>query len=75
MKKHKTIAMSAVKSSQVAEAGYDPATNTLAVKFSSGGIYHYQGVTQKSYDSLLSAKSFGKHLQSSIVGKHKHFKL
>ncbi len=75
MSKAKVIHMVDVKSSQVSEAGYDATTGTLAVKFKSGGTYHYFGVTQGAYESLLKAKSFWKQLQASIVGKHKHVKL
>lgn len=73
--KHKAIPMSAVKSSSISEAGYDAATKTLAVKFANGGVYHYAGVTQASFDALGKAKSFGALLRTSIIGKHKHVKL
>lgn len=73
--KHKPIAMSAVKSSSVSEAGYDPATKTLAVKFSNGGTYHYHGVSKEAFEQLQKAESYGKHFRSTILGKHKHIKL
>lgn len=63
--KHPTIAMSAVKSSQVAEIGHDPATNTLAVRFSRGGLYHYPGISAEQFTALQQAESIGAHL-----GKH-----
>ncbi len=74
-KKPKSIAMADVKSSQVAEAGYDKDTKTLAVKFKSGGVYHYSGVEPAEHDRLMKAESFGKFLQSNIVGKYKHRKI
>lgn len=63
--KHPTIAMSAVKSSQVSEIGHDPATNTLAVRFSRGGLYHYPGISAEQFSALQKAESIGAHL-----GKH-----
>lgn len=63
--KHPHIPMSAVKSSQVAEIGHDPATNTLAVRFSRGGLYHYPCITAAQFDALKAAESVGAHL-----GKH-----
>jgi hypothetical protein len=63
--KHPTIAMCACKSSQVAEIGHDPATNPLAVRYASGGTYHYPGITAAQFADLQKAKSVGAQL-----GKH-----
>ena len=75
MKQAQIIMMAVKKSSQVTDAGYDAATKTLAVRFSSGGTYHYHDVPKESFDKLMKADSFGKHLQSNIVGKYSHKKL
>lgn len=74
-KKYPDIAITPVKSLQLAGIGHDPATNTLAVKFSNGGIYHYEGVTAKDYAAFLGAKSHGSHFGTAIRGKFKHTKL
>lgn len=58
------------KSSNVAAAGYDPVTQTLAVEFKNGGIYHYAGVSAQQFQALQHADSFGKHLAAHIRGKH-----
>lgn len=64
--KHPHIPMSACKSSQVAEIGHDPATNTLAVRFKHGStLYHYPGITAEQFTALQKAESVGAHL-----GKH-----
>ena len=62
-----TMAPPAKKSSQVEGVGYDQASQTLAVKFSNGGSYHYHDVSQQMYDDLCKADSIGSHL-------HKHIK-
>ena len=61
--------MQSVKSSQISEIGHDPATNTMAVRFNSGGLYHYHGVTGEAFAALRSAKSIGSHLHQHIKGK------
>lgn len=73
--KPKSIPMVGVKSSAIAAAGFDPTTKTLSVQFKNGGVYHYHGVEQGAFDNLMKAKSFGTHLQSHVVGKHRHTKL
>ena len=72
---HNHVVMHSIKSSQASQAGYDPATKTLAVEFKKGGVYHYAGVSQETYDGLMKAESFGKHLRAHVIGKHKHTKL
>lgn len=64
--KHPTIAMCACKSSQVAEIGHCQVTNTLAVKFSRGGTYHYPGITADQFAALQKAESIGSHLGKFI---------
>lgn len=58
--------MQSVKSSQISEIGHDPETNTLAVKFAKGGLYHYDGVTAAQFDAIKSAESIGSHLDKHI---------
>lgn len=70
------IVMHAVKSSQIDSMGHDPATNTLAVKFKSGGsTYHYHGVDAKKFAELKAAPSVGSHLHKHIKGVHQHTKV
>jgi hypothetical protein len=72
--KHTAIPMNDIKSSQVEASGYDSLSRTLSVKFRSGATYHYHDVDPLSADKLIKAESFGKHLQTHIVGKHKYTK-
>lgn len=64
------IPMQPVESSQIASAGFDAGTQTLALQFKSGGpVYHYSGFTQEQYDAFLKAESKGKHFGAHIKGK------
>ena len=67
--------MQSVKSSQIAEVGFDEKTGTLAVRFHGGGLYHYAGVGKKDFESLTKAKSIGSHFSSAIKGKFKFTKV
>lgn len=66
------IAMNVVKSSQIHSIGYDPASQTLAVRFkdrTTGGptsLYHYSGVTPANFDALKGAESIGSHFYKHI---------
>lgn len=47
--------------------------DTLAVKFKSGGTYHYHGVTAQQFAGLQKSESIGKAL-GAIKAKHKCIK-
>lgn len=70
--KSPTIPMLGVKSSQVESIGH--LGDTLAVKFRSGGTYHYHGVTAQQFAGLQKAESIGKAL-GAIKAKHKHTRI
>lgn len=55
-------------SSQIAERGYDPATKTLALKFTrgQGQIYHYPDFEPGTWDEFVLAESAGKFFGSKI---------
>lgn len=63
------------KSTNVAATGYDPETQTLAVEFKSGGVYHYAGVSQEHADALAGAESVGAHFAANIRGQFDHKKI
>jgi hypothetical protein len=72
--KPKTIAMSAVKSGQIAEIGHDG--DTLAVRFKHGGtLYHYHGVSADDFSKFQKAESLGSHLHKHIKGNFKFTKI
>jgi hypothetical protein len=62
------------RSSNVAEYGYHPESQTLAVRFHNGGLYHYSGVPPEKFDAMHRAESLGKFLHSEVKGKHEHIK-
>ena len=63
-----------VSSSNVKSVGHDPETNTLAVEFRDGSIYHYHDVPKDVHASLISAKSVGGYIHSNLKGIYKHSK-
>jgi len=72
--KKPVIPMAKVKSSQVDSIGYDPATNTLAVKFiRTPAEYHYPDVTADDYAALQKAESIGSHIHKHFVAPKRKF--
>lgn len=65
------IALTPVKSNQVAAIGYDPTSQVLAVSFTrgAGAIYHYPGVTPEQHAAFIGAESIGKHFGQHIQGR------
>ena len=65
------IAMKPVKSSNIDSVGFCQDSNTMAVRFKSGGTYHYQDVNEEVYTGMVNAKSVGKHYHNKIRGSYK----
>jgi len=60
-----------VESRQLHAIGYDPETQTLAIRFKSWkgeptSLYHYSNVSQADYDALMAAESKGGHFNAHI---------
>lgn len=64
-----------VKSSNIASVGHDPETQTLHVKFHSGGHYMYHKVDPRHFNLFLAAKSKGKYFQEHVRDKFKFTKI
>jgi len=64
--------MVAVKSSNITHVGFDPATKTLGVTFSSGQTYHYANVTQEQHDKMIAAESIGQHFFANFRNNKDH---
>ena len=62
------ISLTPVKSSNLAAVGYDPATRTLAVRFTgtAAKVYHYKDVPAEAHTALMAADSIGRHYSKSI---------
>lgn len=61
------------KSSNIEAIDHDD--DGLHVRFKGGAHYCYAGVTRDQFDACKSAESIGKHLRSTIQGKHEFKKL
>lgn len=66
------ITLNPVQSSNVAAVGYDPVSQTLAVKFKGGKTYHYAEVPQAVHHELQEAESVGRFIGARVVGKFQH---
>lgn len=65
--------MVAVKSSNLAEVGYDDVFGTLHVRFhGSDGVHQYDRVPSSLHTKLLAAPSPGSFFHQNIRGKFAH---
>jgi hypothetical protein len=55
-----------VKSSQLAEVGFDPFQEILEVQFINGSVYEYAHVPAPVYYGLISAESIGTYFAQNI---------
>jgi hypothetical protein len=56
-----------VQSSQISSVGYDHATETLEVEFTTGAVYQYDGVGQATYTNLMTgSEGFGSRFNALI---------
>lgn len=62
--------MAPVSSGAIEAIGYDPAAQSLTVKFKSGGTHRYDGVTPDKHAALMAAPSKGAHFHAHIRGGH-----
>ena len=58
-------------SSQIQSLGYDAETQTMAVQFHKGGVYHYSGVSPQTFEAMHAHESPGSYLHQNIKGKYK----
>ena len=66
------IAMTDVQSTNLKAFGYDPASQTLAVRFGPGKVYHYTQVPANLAKQFAEAESKGKAFASMVRGKFEH---
>ncbi len=60
-----------VASSNIDSTGYDPASETLAVQFRRGHVYHHSGVPPDLVERFAAAESKGRFYSEHIRGKFK----
>lgn len=63
------IALQPVVSGNLRAVGYDAATQTLDVQFSSGRVYRYSGVPDKVHEELIAAESIGSYFARNVRNK------
>jgi hypothetical protein len=61
-----------LKSRAVVAAGYDAATHSLEVEFSSGRVYRFSEVPESVYAWLLRVPNKGVYITQNINGKYAH---
>jgi len=61
-----TIPLTPCQSSTVVGHGYDAETERLAIKFKSGGTYHYAGVPPCVAEELAKAESVGSFVARNV---------
>lgn len=59
-----------VASSNIVSLGYDEATQTLEIEFTSGMIYQYYNVTTALMEQMMQAPSKGQFLNTYIKNAH-----
>jgi hypothetical protein len=59
-----------VSSSSIASVGHEG--DVLEIKFRSGKVYRFSGVSSEQADALRAAPSVGKHFGAHIRGKFSH---
>jgi hypothetical protein len=60
------MVMNEVKSSAIKAVGFDPRTREMAVEFTSGDIYLYEGVSLIDFAELMNAQSKGVYFHHNI---------
>ncbi len=68
------VDMMPVKSSNIAEIGYDADKHELHVKFKSGGHYVYEEVEPIVHTSAMAADSVGGFLHANVIKGPKKYK-
>lgn len=64
-----------VASSNIAAIGYDEASQTLEVEFTSGALYQYYNVTQALFEQLMQASSKGQFLAYQIKNSYPYSRI
>lgn len=62
--------MKKVVSSNITSIHYNPDTKVLEVNFKNNKFYHYNNVSQKTYDTFQNSHSLGEFLHKSIKPYH-----
>ena len=69
------IDLAPVESSVFSAIGHNPHKQILALKFRSGAIHHYAGVSAEKFMDFASAESLGSHFTRHIKNQHQAEKM
>lgn len=69
------ITMHPVKSSNIAQIGYDAAAKELYVRFHSGHTHAYANVLPAKHEAIIAAPSIGSYFHQHVRDKHQHRKV
>jgi hypothetical protein len=64
-----------VDSSILRSVGYDPATQTLEIEFTTRDVRQYVKVPPEVYDMLMASSSLGMFFRRHIKDEYKHFRV
>jgi hypothetical protein len=64
-----------VSSSNVLTVGYDAATATMEVEFTSGAIYQYFDVPQAVHEAVVGSASVGLTLNQMVKGQFRYARI
>lgn len=64
------IDLTPVDSQVFSAIGHNPQKQILALKFRSGAIHHYAGVSADQFVEFASAESLGSHFSKQIKNRH-----
>lgn len=74
-RKEASMERTAVRSRDIAIVGYDSETSTLEIAFRIGGVYHYSGVPEEVYRTLMTTSSQGIYFDQQIKHQYPHKKI
>jgi hypothetical protein len=75
LKETPTMEREPVNSSAIASVGYDSASDTLEIEFTSGQIYQFSGVADQVHADLMGADSIGGYFSAHIRHDYPYVRL
>ena len=67
--------MHPITSSQIREIGHDASTETLAVRFNTGALYHYAAFPAAKFAQFMESESKGGFFGKNVKGAHEYTRI
>lgn len=67
--------MHQITSSQIREIGHDASTETLAVRFNTGALYHYAAFPAAKFAQFMESESKGSFFGKNVKGVHEYTRI